>query len=746
MEHIRFLLDISELNSIFKDSNDLQALLQNVVIMVAEHMKADVCSIYFFDENKNELVLKANVGFSPESIDNVKMNLGEGIAGACLDNLETVCTNDSFSHPKFKYFKSTNEELYKSFLAVPLLNGNLRTGVLVLQRKEENHFVENDMLAVRVIASQLSSLIENIRLMTLIQKTSADEVKPVKKPVFDKKLVKGKSASRGYAYAPVIIFDEDKGFKKLEKLQFEKYSIDDFNRALKETEHQIELLQKLVEKSLADAASMIFTSHLLILKDKLFLDTMTDLIAKGKNPPEAVIEAAKKFMNIFLKSSNAYMREKSKDIEDLAVRMVSNIIKDEIKLPGVKDKIVIAKELFPSDTLLLSSEQIKGAVVISGGITSHVSILSRSLGIPMVISNDPDIMNVNPDAKIMLDADLGNIYINPAQEILTEFKDKIDTAYIKPSVKMLPETLTKDGKKIYLMANVNLLKDLDTLSELKYDGIGLYRSEFPFIIRSSFPSEEEQYFVYKKLVDGVNGKEITFRTLDIGGDKMLAYSQSIKKENPFLGLRSIRYSLKNKDVFKSQIKAVLRAGYGANLRIMFPMVFSIEEFNLAKDIVKSLIDELKRQGIEHNSSPKIGMMVEIPAVIDIIQDFAKAVDFFSIGTNDLVQYMLAVDRNNEEVSDYYIPHHPSVLRAIKKVADAALETNIDVSVCGDMTNSAKYIAFLIGAGIRKLSMNPGYLYENQKIILSLSAAESEVMAADLLQHSSIEYIEKILNN
>ncbi|HOW57277.1 MAG TPA: phosphoenolpyruvate--protein phosphotransferase [Smithellaceae bacterium] len=744
MEHINLLLDIGELNWVFKDSADTEALLQNVVKMVARHMQADVCSIYFFDEKNQELVLRANVGLKKNSIGKIKMKLGEGIAGSCLERLEHVCTEDSLAHPDFKYFPGINEELYKSFLAEPIVSKDSRVGVIVLQRKEDNPFKENDAQALRIISSQLATLIENAKLMTsmnqYIKKIKAAEWKPQ----LEAKFIKGKSASRGYAYARIAVIEDGNAFEDVEKMSFAQHSPADFYRAVKETEKQIELLQRKVEKNLTDAASMIFTSHLMILKDKTFINGIIEQINKGKNPPEAVISVTKKYIHIFLASPNEYIREKSKDIEDLAVRIIANIVRNEMELPGVKGRIVIAREMYPSDVLRLSSEQIKGAILISGGVTSHVSILAGTLGIPMVIVNEPTLLNVNRKAKILLDAVIGNIYINPPPDILDEFSDRLERKAKEAPAAMTPITKTRDGLKIQLMANVNLLKDLETLKELVCDGIGLYRSEFPFIIRSNYPTEEEQYFVYRKLAEGMPGKEITFRTLDVGGDKILSYSRKTKIDNPVLGLRSIRFSLKNREIFAEQIRAILRAGYEADLRIMFPMIYSLEEFLTAKEIVRQCAADLKEKGIRHNGAPQTGMMVEIPAAVEIISEFAGIADFFSIGTNDLIQYMLAVDRSNEEVAEYYLPHHPAILRAVKKIAAAAQTAKIDISVCGDMANSAAYIKFLIGAGITKLSMNPEYLGENQKIIAALDAKECRQLAEEIVGLSRVEDIEKML--
>ena len=606
MDYIKLLLDIGELDWVFKGANTIETLLNNIVELIARRMKANICSIYLYEEEKKELVLRANVGFDAGLIGKIRLKLGEGIAGTSLGLNEPICTIDGFSHPNFKYFKGTHEELYKSFLSVPIVNGSSKIGVLMLQRTEENRFEENDLLAVKIIASQLASLIENARFMMSFNRTGAAREIKTAKPVFEFKFLKGRTASRGYAYGPAAVVTKEAGFSRIEKLEFSRrYTLKDFYAAVDATENQLETMQKKVGDQLSDAASMIFTSHIMIIKDKSVLSSIEALIAKGVNPPAAVITVGKKYRDMFLNGADEYMKEKAQDIEDLVTRIVSNLVKKEIKLPGVKRSVVVASEMYPSDILTLSTQNIRGIILNSGGVTSHVAILARSLQIPLVIVNEPGIVNIEPGTKVLVDAELGNVFINPEKFVVDEYKDKIkQLAVSSASIKMEPVTKTKDGVRINLLANVNLLKDLDFIKKLACDGIGLYRSEFPFIIRRNFPSEEEQYFVYRKLVEGSPKKEITFRTLDIGGDKALPYYQSAKKENPFLGMRSIRFSLKRKDIFSQQIKAVLRAGVDANLKIMFPMVYSIEEFEKAKNIVLEGIDSLRAAKVPATPRPR----------------------------------------------------------------------------------------------------------------------------------------------
>ena len=746
MDYLNLFLDIGQLDWVLKGSSNIEHLLDKIVVMVAKYMRADVCSIYIHDEVKGKLVLRANTGLQPHAVGKISLKPGEGIVGAVFEQNEPVCISDGFTHPRFRYFKGTGEERYKSFLAVPIVSVEKPVGVLTLQRQENNRFEDSDIKALQIVASQLATVFENIRMIISLQRTAPSEITRGKKEQLERVFLKGKAASRGYAYAKAVLAVGAERFHEIAAQTFEeKYDLGALQKAVRKTENELTSLQKAVENKLSDAASMIFNAHLLILKDKSFIAAMTAPVQKGKNAPEAVIAAGQKYINLLSASPSPYIREKVHDIEDLVTRIIKNLAGKEAKLPPVRRRIAITADLYPSDLLKLSSEGVKGIVLLSGGVTSHVSILARSLQIPMVIVNDPVAGNISDGDHILIDGEIGNIYVNPAKDVVKEFKDRIDeqTAGSAPPV-MQQITQTKDGVRIKLKANINLLKDLELLRQLPCDGIGLYRSEFPFIIRKNFPTEEEQFFVYRKLVEGAPSKDITFRTLDIGGDKMPTYWEPENKENPFLGLRSIRFSLKHQDIFTQQIRAILRAGAESKLKIMFPMIFSLDEFLQARDIVLECVQSLEKAGGAVNSHPEIGMMVEVPAVIEIIEEFARVVDFFSIGTNDLVQYMLAVDRTNEDVAEYYIPHHPAVLRAIKRVVDAANAAGKEISICGDMAQKAGYLQFLIGCGIRTLSMNPIYFAENQKIIGEIEIAQAKALTRRLLASGDIKIIENEL--
>ncbi len=750
--HKQLLYDINELNDLFRESASIQTLLDKTVAMVASHTESDVCSVYLYNSENRELVLSATRGLNPASVGQVRLKLGQGLTGLALKELRPVCEKDAGRSPNYKFFPGINEERYQCFLAVPIVRGISRIGVLVVQRGEGRYFNDSDIAALEAAASQLANIIENARFLMAMHEPHEPGVAPVHWPPANGgpeglKVVRGKVASEGFAYGPATVTDKKKSLALLLHRQYEHvYSVEDFHQAIAKTAEQLEKLQEQVGQKLSDAASLIFAAHLVILKDKYFVGGVVKLIEEGTNPPLAILQVARQYMESFATSGNAYMQEKTHDIEDLIIRLMSNLLSEVDEMAKLKHRIVITRELFPSDLLILSSEEASGVVLVGGTVTSHLSILARSLRIPMVVSDTYELLDLPDNTPVLVDAEVGNAYIDPSDEILGQFesqqKARLTLAERRSAVK--PVTTTRDGTRVSLFANINLLADLKVACEMHCEGVGLYRTEFPFMIRSNFPSEAEQFAIYRRLAELMPGKPLTFRTLDIGGDKTLSYYHDIKEQNPALGLRSIRFSLQNKPVFAEQIRAMLRAGAGTDLRIMFPMVSSIDEFCRARQIVFECLDELDKRGVEHNRKPRLGIMVELPCIVDLIDDFAAEAEFFSIGTNDFIQFMLGVDRTNENVAASYLPYHPSVLRALNKVVGSAVAAGRDVSICGDMAHQEPYLPFLLGIGVRILSMDPGYLPRIQDAIADIDIGEAKALAEKMLSQSKVASLAQAL--
>jgi phosphotransferase system enzyme I (PtsP) len=378
-----------------------------------------------------------------------------------------------------------------------------------------------------------------------------------------------------------------------------------------------------------------------------------------------------------------------------------------------------------------------------------VAVLARSFNIPLVIADAPALLEVAEGTQLLLDGNMGNIFVDPEKDVVDKFREQqaLHAAVAKVHTAVKPETRLNDGTRVALLANINLIGDAVVANEYRAEGVGLYRTEFPFIVRSDFPAEEEQYVIYRKLVEMMKGREVTFRTLDIGGDKMLSYYDHSKEANPFLGLRSIRFSLKHKEIFNQQLRAILRAAAGVSgheVRIMFPMISSVEEFLEAKAMVMACEKELAAAHVPHQAKPVVGMMLELPSVVPLIDEFSAHADFFSIGTNDLIQYTLAVDRTNDKVADLYNPYHPAVLRSLEKITASAVRHKRDISICGDMAHDPAYLPFLVGIGIRKFSLDARYIPKVQARLGVLSLQDAVAHAKTLLAMTRMEEIERAL--
>lgn len=745
-DHTKFICDVGEITGLFHDAPSMEEFLQKITGMVTRHMECEVCSIYLYYADQHELVLKATKGLNPDSVNKVRMKIGEGLTGLALKERRPICEGQAKNNPNFRFFPGIGEEKFESFLAVPILRGSVEIGVMVIQSQKKEYFSSEDIQVFRAITTQLAATIETARLLITLNDKKEKPPAPV---VQDLKFIQGRCGSEGVAFATTMIINES--LTDMQQHEFDdgkQYSEADLHRALEETERQLEDMQVKMEATLLDMPALIFTAQILMLKDKGFTDSLFSLIRGGINPPQAIIEVVRDYVSKFSRIEDAYLREKIYDVKDVGRRLLENLTGRGQTHHDYRDKIVIARELFPSDALKLFSQKIKGIILLSGGATSHVAILARSLNIPLVVTNELGLLSLDPATDVLLDAYMGYIHINPdplvKAKVLQREELNRNISGLKKMIQEHPRTC--DGVAVKLMANINLLGDLKAANEFKADGVGLYRTEFPFMIRSNFPSEEEQYLIYRRLVEGMPGKEITLRTLDIGGDKVLSYSDTAKEENPFLGLRSIRLSLKYIDVFTAQLKAILRAGAGKRIRILFPMISSLDEFLQAKSVVQECAHQLKTERKEFIQNPPLGIMVELPSMLEIIDEMAQEADFFSIGTNDLIQYMLAVDRTNDRVAQMYLPHHPSVLRALKKIVDAGLKYGKEVSICGDMANEPKYLSLLLGLGIRCFSMDARYLPRMHERLGQLSIQECEKLTQEILTQSQISRITQILEH
>jgi phosphotransferase system, enzyme I, PtsP len=743
-DHAKLICDIGELSAIITDASDLGAMLQKIVDTAAGHMEADVCSVYLFDEARQELVLRATRGLLPSSVGNVRLRPGEGLTGLAFSERRAINESDAPSHPNYRYFPGIGEESYRSFVAVPILRGRRPIGAMTLQSKHSGHFSADDVQVFRAITMQLATTIEMARLLLTLEASPAS-LTPAPAPA-DLRLVHGQVGSEGCAVGEAVLIRQPSLAEIRALMGSTALELPDFRRAVDATEMQLEHLEKQAGERLSDVTTVIFSAQLMMLRDQSWLGAMEEKIAAGIPPAEAVYRVILNYVELFDRMDNAYMREKRYDVMDVGRRLLANLSGHRHVESRLEGRIAIAAELLPSDVLKLGLEKISGIVLLSGGVTSHVAVLARSLDLPLIFVDDPRLLEIPDGTRVVLDARQGNLYVAPDQEVERRFREQEENRRSAPEAaeSMRDETRTGDGTRVYLLANINLLADVEVARAYKAEGIGLYRTEFPFMIRNDLPSEEEQLRIYRRLVEGMPGREITFRTLDVGGDKVLSYFDYAAEANPFLGLRSIRFSLRHRDVFLQQVRAILRAAHDIEVRIMFPMISSPDELAAAADAVDECQASLRIQGMPACQHVQLGMMLEVPSVLEMMDELAVRAEFFSIGTNDFVQYMLAVDRTNVNVADLYIPHHPAVLRGLHRAIAGALRHGRDVSVCGDMAHDPRFVRFLLGIGVRKFSMSARYLPRVQEAIAATRLDEAQDFAKRLLAESSVVGTTRVL--
>ncbi|MEI6564966.1 MAG: phosphoenolpyruvate--protein phosphotransferase [bacterium] len=745
---VELICSVGELTSLFESKTGLTGFLQKVVSLVAYHMKSAVCSVYLYDEDSEELVLTANQGLNPDYVGKLRIKLGEGITGQAMKELRAIREGRVSQNPNYKCIPGLNEEQYQAFLAVPILHGNRKVGVLVVQDPQPNYFTDNDVKAFRAIAAQLASTIENAKmLMSLHEQKTISKTRhetPSVQPGTPR-FIHGVSACEGVALGHALkLSGTDHEWDLAPGDSAENLTEEDFHRAIRQTEEQLATLQRQLGERMADVASLIFDAHVLILKDDEFSGVMLKLIRQGKPPEHAIREVVDNYLALFANSTSLSLQEKVHDVRDVSMRLMSNLRMRTSAPVDYQGQIVLADRLLPSDLLKLSAQSAEGVILIGGGVTAHVSVLARTLRIPMVIVKETPLADSEKgaDTTLILDADQGNILINPSPDILDHYRAILENRKDNVvEVTVQPTTSTRDGRRIRLMANINLLSELPSAHRMMAEGIGLYRSEFPFIVRNDVPTEEEQYRVYRKIIESMPEQEVVLRTLDVGGDKLLSYYPGAIEANPSLGLRAIRFSLRNKDMFMQQLRAMLHAGAGRPLNIMFPMISAVDDFLEARAVVDECIQSLKNDHMSCNEHPRLGTMIEVPSAVELAGDLAHEADFLCIGSNDLIQYTLAVDRANERIADLYIPHHPAVLRSIKRVIDGAFAHGKPVSLCGDMATDERVLPVLIGLGLRTFSMDSRRIPKIQTFINSLLFDEARHLADDIMGMGSLKAVE-----
>lgn len=562
--------------------------------------------------------------------------------------------------------------------------------------------------------------------------------------------LQGIAASSGIAIAKAYrLVEPDLSFEK-KTVENAEAEVARFDAAIAQSKTELEAIRDNAKENLGADKAAIFEAHLLVLSDPELLSPIQDKVKSEKvNAEVALKETADMFITMFESMDNEYMRERAADIRDVTKRVLSHLLGVKIVNPSMisEEVIVVAEDLTPSDTAQLNRQFVKGFTTDIGGRTSHSAIMARSLEIPAVVGTKVATKDIQNGDLVIVDGLKGEVHINPTPELVEQYKKENEAFEAQKAewAKLKNEnTYSQDGHHVELVANIGTPKDLEGVINNGGEGVGLYRTEFLYMGRDQLPTEEEQFESYKAVLEGMAGKPVVVRTLDIGGDKELPYLSLPKEMNPFLGFRAIRLCLEEKDMFRTQLRALLRASTFGNLKIMFPMIATLDEFRQAKAMLEEEKAKLISEGVAVSEDIEVGIMVEIPSTAVLADQFAKEVDFFSIGTNDLIQYTMAADRMNERVSYLYQPYSPSILRLVKMVIDAAHKEGKWTGMCGEMAGDETAIPLLLGLGLDEFSMSATSILKARAQIRHLSKSDMEKMAEQALQLPTTEEVVKIV--
>jgi phosphotransferase system enzyme I (PtsP) len=751
------LRTLEDISAIILHSHNLQETLDNIVTIVARRMRTDVCSIYLMEPDGNTLALKATKGLSKASVNRISMKTSEGLTGLVVETRDMVMTDNAPSHPRYKYFKETREERFLSFLGLPLFERNIPIGVITIQTCEPRRFSDDEISALRTITFQIGSIIHNARLLDSIQRKEQErawfehELNRAKngaasgesqnvaasQTTTGARMLRGTAVSTGFRRGKVYILDpfSDK-VVKVARVGTRAEEQSRFATALEKVKIQTIYMEKRVSEKLSQDDAAIFHTHLMILEDRSFFTKVSDLINQNQGATRAVYDVVQHYIQAFAAMEDPYLRERSADMEDIGRRIIDALEgNDNSPLKFKENRIIVAEEIFPSDLAMLDHDRIIGIVTEKGNIYSHAAIMSKSLGVPAIVGVAGLMDAANVKDQIIVDGTSGFVFLNPDRAIIQEY-ERLERGHASRQKELeglrdLP-AITSDGTTITLNANIGLLSDVRVATLHGAEGVGLYRTEFPYMARSSFPTRIEQATLYRKILSAFPGQSVNIRTLDIGGDKGLPYFPCPHEENPFMGVRSIRLSLEHREILHEQLAAIMMAADAGNPTVMFPLISGIDEIREIRKILATVADELEQQGYAPARDIPLGIMIEIPAAVQIIDFLMDEVDYVSVGTNDLIQYTLAADRNNARMKQYYNPHHPAVLHSMKQIADAALKSGKKASVCGEMASDPLNALLLMGMGFREFSLSAPSIPVVKQAIRTHSLEECRAEAEAIL--------------
>ena len=727
-------------------AEDLQSALKLVVHHVRRAMRTDVCSIYLHFPQTDNYVLMASEGLNQASIGRACLPSGKGLVGLVGLKAETINLRRAAEHPNFYYVQETGEEAFSSFLGVPIVHHRKVLGILVVQQRDERQFDAEEEAMLITLSAQLAGFIAHaeatgggLRQDALADGESLDLQ------------YEGVSGSGGVAIGHVAVIAPPADLDKVpdRRCRNAEADVEAFQTALEAVRRKIKIVSRTLARNLKNQEQELFEVYMRMLDDNALAGEVIQHIRQGQWAQGALRRVVQQHIRAFEAMEDPYLRERASDIRDLGRRILAELQQTNTEVRTFEDAIVlVAEEVTAAMVAEVPAHKLKAIISTLGSNNSHAAILARSMGIPTVMGAVDFPYRRMEGQEVVIDGYMGRIFLNPSQDLRRQYEQAIDEeASFTKELEILRHVSaqTRDGHTVPLLVNTSLPLDVSRSLDQGAEGVGLYRTEVPFMIKEHFPSEDEQTECYRTQLQGFAPLPVTMRTLDIGGDKNLPYF-AIEEDNPFLGWRGIRVTLDHPEIFLVQIRAMLKASEGLdNLRIMLPMITHVSEIDESIRWIDQAFLELCEEGYKL-VRPPIGVMIEVPAAVYQARHIAARVDFMSVGSNDLTQYILAVDRDNPRVADLYHAMHPAVLMALQQVVDAAKDAHIPVSLCGELAGDPTGALLLMGMGYESLSMNAASLPKVKSVIRNFTLSQAQQMLQDALQQAGADGVQQVIQD
>ena len=714
-------------------ASTLESALHLIVTRIKQAMNTHVCSVYLFDRDKKEYILMATQGLSPHSVGKASLKYSEGIVGLVGSREEPVNIDDASSHPKFHYIKGTGEEKYHAFLGVPIIHHGTVLGVLVVQQRARRRFDGGEEAFLITMSAQLAGVIAHAEATGAISNLQAD------KAYLQQTKFQGVPGSPGVAIGHAVVLSPKVALDAIpdRKCSDVELEVSKFVSALESVRGDIKNESMRLAGKLRPEEMALFDVYLRMLDDAALGN---EVIAKIRDENQWAQGALRHVITSHIRSFNSmedrYLRERAVDIKDLGLRVLSALQSRERHRDNFPENtIIVSDEVLPSMLSEVPVEQLIGVVSVKGSQNSHVAILARAMGIPTVMGVLDLPYGQLEGKEIILDGYKGELFFNPTEKLIQSYQSiVVEEQQLVKGLEALNDEIcvTSDGHRVPLMVNTGLYVDVIRSLDRGAEGVGLYRTEVPFMLQQRFPSEKEQQEIYRQQLEAFSPKPVTMRTLDIGGDKSLPYFP-IEEDNPFLGWRGIRVMLDHPEFFLMQVRAMLKASEGLdNLRIMLPMISNVGEIETAQLLIFRALSEVLEEGL-HVNMPEVGVMIEVPGAVYQVKEMASMVDFLSVGSNDLTQYLLAVDRNNPRVAHLYHSFHPAVLHALHQIVSDAHSVGKKVSVCGELAGDPGGATLLMAMGYDMLSMTASNLPRVKSVIRAITREWADDLLARVLR-------------